>query len=120
MSQWNWDKNNLCGIFPEKEPLNSRKKIWWVCENGHSWFATVKNRVNGAGCKMCFQERHSSFAERAIYYYISRFFPDAIWSYENKDLGRFEIDVFIPSISVGIEYDGQKMAQRHDKRHQKG
>jgi len=31
-----------------------------------------------------------------------------MWGYENKELGRFEIDIFVPSIRVGIEYDGQK------------
>lgn len=53
MSQWNWGKNNSCGIFPEKEPLNSRKKIWWVCENGHEWAAVAYHRARGTGCPYC-------------------------------------------------------------------
>lgn len=105
IEEWDFEKNE---ILPTQITSGSHKNVWWKCSNGHSWFATVKNRANGAGCKMCFQERHSSFAERAIYYYTSRFFPDAIWNYETKELGRFEIDIFIPSIRVGIEYDGQK------------
>lgn len=45
----------------------------------------------------------SSFPEQAIFFYLSKIYPDAI----NRcaDYG-CEIDVFIPSLMVGIEYDG--------------
>lgn len=38
----------------------SAKKVWWIC----------------SGCGY-----HTSFREQAIYYYIKKYFPDAINSY---------------------------------------
>jgi hypothetical protein len=29
------------------------KKVWWICEEGHEWQATVKSRVKGRGCPEC-------------------------------------------------------------------
>ena len=31
----------------------SGKKVWWICENGHEWDATVDNRTNGRRCPRC-------------------------------------------------------------------
>jgi hypothetical protein len=32
---------------------HSPKKVWWKCEKGHSWPATVKSRRKGNGCPYC-------------------------------------------------------------------
>lgn len=45
----------------------------------------------------------TSYPEQVVYYYISVLFTDAINRY--SELG-FELDIYIPSIKVGIEYDG--------------
>ena len=45
----------------------------------------------------------TSFPEQAIFFYIRRYFDDAINRF--KDLG-FELDIFIPEINTAIEYDG--------------
>ena len=49
-------------------------------------------------------KKQTSFYEQAIYYYISKLFPDV----RNRDK-RFgvELDIYIPSKQVAIEYDGQ-------------
>ena len=39
-------------------------------------------------------------------FYMSKVFPDVINSYRTDWLGKHEIDVYIPSIRTGIEYDG--------------
>lgn len=31
----------------------TRKKVWWKCEAGHEWQATVASRTHGAGCPVC-------------------------------------------------------------------
>lgn len=33
--------------------MGSNRKVWWVCEKGHEWQATVRSRVSGAGCPVC-------------------------------------------------------------------
>lgn len=48
----------------------------------------------------------TSFPEQAIYFYCKQFFPDAISRYKGISKTGLELDIFIPSIRVGIEYDG--------------
>ena len=39
---------------PSDVSYGSNKKVWWVCEKGHTWQASVKNRVlAGSGCPYC-------------------------------------------------------------------
>lgn len=45
----------------------------------------------------------SSFPEQAVLYYIKKHFPSAT-KYKSKQIS--EIDIFIPDLRVGIEYDG--------------
>ena len=45
----------------------------------------------------------TSFYEQAIFYYIKQVFEDSINCY--VDLG-FELDIYIPSLKLAIEYDG--------------
>ena len=50
-SQWHPTEND---IEPSDVTAFSGKKVWWVCERGHSWQAKVKNRTkNGTGCPGC-------------------------------------------------------------------
>lgn len=46
----------------------------------------------------------TSKVEQALFFYINREFPDAISRYTTPD--NIEIDIYIPSIKTGIEYDG--------------
>ena len=45
----------------------------------------------------------SSFPEQALFFYLSKLYPDAV--NRHADYG-CEVDIFIPSIKTGIEYDG--------------
>ena len=51
LSEWDYDKN--MEISPEDISPKSGKKVWWIDRFGHSWEATVINRVNGTGCPYC-------------------------------------------------------------------
>lgn len=54
---------------------------------------------------LTWQGKHVSVPEIIVFYYVSRFFPDAVKLSAGDFLGR-EIDIYIPSIRLGIEYDG--------------
>ena len=99
--EWSYEKNN--GLTPADILSNSGKKVWWICEKGHEWDATVASRNNGTGCPICRSERHTSFPEYALVYYLKKCGIDIIHSYKAKG---YELDVFIPSSKVAIEYDG--------------
>lgn len=100
LKQWDYSRNT---IDPTKIRPHKTDNVWWICEFGHSWQASVSSRVSGRGCPICKSETQTSFPEQAIFYYFKQLFSDAINRYivDNE-----EIDVFIPSLNLGIEYDG--------------
>ena len=49
--EWNYKKNN--GLTPTDVLPNSHKKVWWKCDNGHEWQATIDNRNKSQGCPYC-------------------------------------------------------------------
>lgn len=101
VNEWDFEKNT---ITPDEISCYSGIKVWWKCAEGHSWKATVSNRVNGSGCPQCNIENVNSFCEQAVYYYIKKAFPDAV----NGDMHiNMELDIYIPSIKTAIEYDGE-------------
>jgi len=48
-----WDKEKNGDILPESVTAFSNKKVWWICELGHSWQADVASRNIGTGCPYC-------------------------------------------------------------------
>ena len=99
--EWNYEKNY--GLTPTEVMPNSNQKVWWRCSKGHEWQATINSRNNGRGCPICNSERHTSFPEYAIVFYLKKYGLQVIHSY--KDLG-YELDIYIPSMNIAIEYDG--------------
>jgi len=102
--QWHPTKNGF--LTPYKVVAKSNKKVWWQCEKGHEWDAVISSRTNmNSGCPFCSQEHKTSFPEQAIYFYLRKIFNDTINRYKFDKMR--EIDVFIPSLNFGIEYDGR-------------
>ena len=102
--EWNIEKNG--GILPSQILAGTHVKYWWICPAGHEYQAAPENRTKNArtNCPVCAKQRQTSFPEQAIFYYMKKIFPDA----ENRYLyNEREIDVYIPSIKVGVEYDGR-------------
>ena len=53
--QWNSARNE---ISPSEVTLKSNRDVWWICDKGHEWQATVVRRVtNGAGCPYCSKQK---------------------------------------------------------------
>ena len=50
-SQWHPTKNG--SLTPQDIRPGTKKKVWWRCEKGHEWQATVASRVKGTGCPYC-------------------------------------------------------------------
>ena len=75
-----WGTSNE--LSPSDVSSGSHKKVWWTCEKGHSWEATIKNRaLLGSGCPYC--------EHRAVlkgYNDLQTLFPDVAktWSPKNK------------------------------------
>ena len=172
--EWDFEKNI---VEPDQIAPHTNKKVWWVCQNGHSYTSSPNNKLNGGGdcpycshqkvstetslfatypeiarewhptrnnlepkevlpqsnldvwwkcsicgtefkrkvyqrvkspfgCKVCNKGRQTSVSEQLVFRFISNYFPDAINTYRIDKIT--DIDIYIPSIKLGIEYDGAR------------
>lgn len=109
-AEWDYDKN---ATNPEDHIAGTHKKAWWKCSNcGNSWYASIKERTYGKnGCPRCTFYHKTSFPEQAILFYVRKHFPNSINAYKPEFLAPYELDIFIPELSLGIEYDGKAWHQ---------
>lgn len=49
--EWHLTRNS--GLNLRNLPPGFNEKVWWICEEGHEWQATVKSRTKGRGCPDC-------------------------------------------------------------------
>ena len=100
--EWHPTKNG--DLTAEKITCGSNKKAWWQCRKGHEWKALINSRNRGCGCPKCSAESKTSFPEQTIYYYLNK---SLSFEVENRaTVCGVEVDIFIPSWNIGIEYDG--------------
>lgn len=51
VEQWDYERNR---VSPNDVTAGSSKKVWWVCDKGHAWDATIVNRTTrNSGCRVC-------------------------------------------------------------------
>lgn len=103
LCDWDYSLNQ---ILPEEVTFYSNKKVFWRCSKcGHSWKATINSRTRvHAGCPNCAKGYKTSFPEQAIFFYLNKhFFCINNYKYDNT---KKEIDIYIPSLRIGIEYNG--------------
>lgn len=106
LAEWNYSRNT--DISPTEVSPGSSKTAWWICKKGHEWKAIISNRSKekATGCPKCRQQYHTSFPEKSIAFYLARIFPDILENYRPEILHGKELDIFIPTQSFAIEYDG--------------
>ena len=49
--QWDYTKN--IPVLPADVTTGSHRLVWWKCEKGHSWRASIHSRASGCGCPVC-------------------------------------------------------------------
>ena len=55
--QWHPIKN--APLTPYDFTPGSQRRVWWRCDQGHEWLATIGKRSQGRGCPSCWQLRRS-------------------------------------------------------------
>ncbi|MBR3593243.1 MAG: hypothetical protein IKL44_01075 [Clostridia bacterium] len=104
-----WDKEKNNGVLPKDVSPYTYNSYWWICPKGHSYKKKVVQRTRfhkPVDCPKCIKAHSTSFPEQAIYYYVKKCFPDAINRYKELFEKGMELDIYIPSFKIGIEYDG--------------
>lgn len=111
--EWDYEKNK---VKPDEVMAGSNiEKYWFICPKGHSYKTSPLNRKRGTDCPQCNIENHTSFPERAIFYYMNKYIGEVIDSYHNSIIGRKEIDIYLPTYNFGIEYDGQAWHKNYNR-----
>ena len=62
-----WDKELNGTLSIKHVGVNSHKQVYWVCNKGHKWKATIKDRNQGSGARFaliekCFRDTHKGFS----------------------------------------------------------
>ena len=114
------------------------KKVWWLCNEGHKWQATIKNRISNKDCPICGKESNSKKDDIDLGKLIfgkqrrehKRFKTNAIavlqipksghWSYARiKNFSRkglcVEADsVIMPGSAIQLKFDKDQVTSRQD------
>lgn len=108
--QWDSKKNKR---KPSEINCKSGFKAWWNCENGHSFKQVVSKRyIRGDGCTECGHYGISRI-QIIIFYELKLIFKNII---DDKKIGKYRIDFFIPDLNLALEYDGKRFHnQSNDK-----
>ena len=102
-SEWDYEKNDT---LPSEVTTCSSKEFFWKCKFGHSYLATITNRHQGRGCPECDKYNKTSLPEQTLLFYISRNYPNSINRYKDIFSNGMELDIYIPTLKTGVEYDG--------------
>lgn len=78
-------------------------KVEIICPKHGSFFQKFYDHIHGCGCPTCIHIKSSN--ELEIFNFVKNYFPDAI-SGDKKMLKGKELDIFIPSKNIAIEYNG--------------
>ena len=55
VEQWHPTKNG--DLKPSDLAPKTNRKVWWLCDKGHEWKATIASRVTGRSCQECYFNR---------------------------------------------------------------
>lgn len=51
IAQWDAERNAPDQL--SDPALSSGDRVWWKCQNGHHWIASIANRAYGKNCPRC-------------------------------------------------------------------
>lgn len=109
--QWDYIKNSTINIFPEQIAPYSSTKVWWTCDNGHSYYAAPN--VKKDECHKCWNG-NASRGERKLAEFVEQLVGvDKVVRNDRTVLAPRELDIYIPSLKIAIEYNG---VYWHDKK----
>lgn len=104
-AQWDYEKNHP--LTPSQVTRGSNSVVHWICDfnPGHKWPARINSRTTPSqrnGCPHC-DKRQQSGPELRLLSELESIFDDVKYRHRIEGL---ELDIFLPELNIGIEYDG--------------
>lgn len=97
-----WHSINV--LKPEEVSKGYRTGVWWVCPKGHEFKRTPAGRSSSGGCYNC--SSSISRREKELLSFVQSLCSNVIGN-DRKVLNGKEIDILLPDIKKGIEFDGR-------------
>lgn len=85
---------------------NARATVTITCSVHGDFEQIAANHLRGYGCKPCAESTFVSKAEKDLVLYLQSLELDVIQSYRPPWMGRLELDIYVPSLNLAIEYNG--------------
>jgi hypothetical protein len=106
--QWHPTKNG--NLTPFDVVLTTNKKIWWICEKGHEWCASISHRTYmKSGCPVCNQSRGEAAVAKVLTENNISFIRQwKDWSCRNKNVLPFDFAIKNKEGIKIIEYQGKQ------------
>ncbi len=106
-SEWHPTRNGT--LTPHEIGEMSHQKVWWQCRKNseHEWQVAVSSRIwFKTGCPYCTLTPQSR-QELTITFELKLFFKIDPRGFKTRIDGKMiSIDIFIPELNLGIEFDG--------------
>lgn len=93
-------------IKPKSGQHESQWKCICICGRLKNVLESNLKSGKSTSCGLC--SNRISIPEKMIFYYLSQIFEDIQENYRPSFLNGLEIDIYISSLHLGIEYDGER------------
>lgn len=101
-----WSAKNY-PLLPTMVRSGTKRRVWWVCAKGHEWETPVSYRTGAdkTCCPVCALNIYVSRQETELKQFLESLGIKVEQS-NRKILNGKEIDLFLPEVNVGIEFNG--------------
>ena len=103
-----WHSTLNGSLQPIDVSRGSVNKVWWICDNGHTYESRVNTRTKGSGCPHCNNSRGENeianiLTQQNVVFRVQNVFSDRIYSQKLRDdFAILKNDLVIAT----IEYNG--------------
>ncbi len=103
-SEWHPSKNG--NLTPDDVSFGTERKVWWICNKGHEYFASIDNRTSGKGCPKCRRSNGESKIS-TTFDAMNIVYMNEYTGFKNcKDERILPFDFYLPKYNFCIEYHG--------------
>lgn len=123
VKEWDYKKNT--NITPNEVTRGSHRKVYWRCEENHSYAATISRRAgkNGTGCQKCYElykrkalrktKKENSLATKAPE--IAKQWDTEKNKISPNEISRFSKKIFWWKCDKGHEFERSPNSRRSEK-----